>query len=145
MTMYMLHEGEKSLPDKVQVVAAIWADGETFGDAKWVRVILDHRASLALAYQDAIGTLQKGLDENWPVLHCLPRAAPCEGIAVSTGSLRVSGAQFRNCKPTSNKNWAYSAKRNQLGRVVNAENSATVPSVHYFIGDNSRLGCATGR
>jgi hypothetical protein len=65
MTMYLPHAIEKSLPDRVDVVAAIWADGETFGDAKWVKVLLDNRASLALAYEDAIGILQKGLDENW--------------------------------------------------------------------------------
>jgi hypothetical protein len=65
VTMYLPHAIGESLPDKVEVVAAIRADGQTFGDAKWVKVILDNRASLALAYEDAIGILQKGLDENW--------------------------------------------------------------------------------
>ena len=64
-TMYLPHAVGESLPDTVEVVAAIWADGETFGDDKWVRVILNNRASLALAYENAIGMLQKGLDENW--------------------------------------------------------------------------------
>ena len=65
MTMYLPHTVGKSLPDKVEVVAGIWADGETFGEAKWVKTMLDNRASLASAYEDAIGLLQKGLDEKW--------------------------------------------------------------------------------
>jgi hypothetical protein len=64
-TMFLSHAVGESLPDKVEVVAAIWADGESFGDPKWVNVILNGRASLTLAYDDAIGILQKGLDENW--------------------------------------------------------------------------------
>jgi hypothetical protein len=65
MTMYLPHTVGKSLPDKVEVVAGIWASGETFGEAEWVKMILDNRASLALAYEDALGLLQRGLDENW--------------------------------------------------------------------------------
>ena len=64
-TMYLPHAVGESLPDKVEVVAAIWADGETFGDPKWVKVLLHYRASLARAYEDSISMLQKGLDGNW--------------------------------------------------------------------------------
>jgi hypothetical protein len=64
-TMYLPHAIGESFPDKVEVVAATWADGETFGDPKWVKVLLDNRVLLAVAYADAISMLQKGLDENW--------------------------------------------------------------------------------
>jgi hypothetical protein len=65
VTMYLPHAIGESLPDKVEVVAAIWADGQTFGDTKWVKVLLHYRASLARDYEDSISMLQRGLDENW--------------------------------------------------------------------------------
>ena len=52
-------------PDKVEVIAGIWADGETFGQSDWVKHILTAREMLASAYERAASLLQRGLDENW--------------------------------------------------------------------------------
>ena len=65
LTMYLPHKVGGPLPDKVEVVAGIWDDGETFGQTVWVKMLLDHRASLISLYEHAISMLQKGLDENW--------------------------------------------------------------------------------
>ena len=53
------------LPDKVEVVAGVWADGEIFGQPDWVKVILKNREMLASAYEQAATILQQGLDQNW--------------------------------------------------------------------------------
>ena len=63
--MYLPHKVGGPLPDRVEVIAGIWEDGETFGEAVWVKTLLDHRASLTSAYEQAIFMLQKGLNENW--------------------------------------------------------------------------------
>jgi len=63
--MYLPHKVGGPLPDKVEVVAGILDDGETFGQTVWVKMLLDHRASLISLYEHAISMLQKGLDENW--------------------------------------------------------------------------------
>jgi hypothetical protein len=65
MEMYLPHVSPGALPDKVEVVAGIWADGETFGEADWVKELVDRRASLASTYEQAISLLQQGLDQNW--------------------------------------------------------------------------------
>jgi len=52
-------------PDKVEIIAGIWADGETFGESKWVKSILDAREKQAAAYERAANLMQRGLDENW--------------------------------------------------------------------------------
>ena len=53
------------LPDKVEVVAGIWADGETFGSAELVRRILVNRGMRESDYDQAVTFLQQGLDANW--------------------------------------------------------------------------------
>ena len=62
MTMSLPHEVGGPLPDRVEIIAGIWVDGETFGDTKRLQ---DNRNSLATAYQQAISLLQQGLDQNW--------------------------------------------------------------------------------
>ena len=64
-TMYLVKAVGELRPDKIDIVAAIWGDGETFGDEKWLRVLLKYRASLAAGYEEAIDVLQKGQDANW--------------------------------------------------------------------------------
>lgn len=53
------------LPDKVEVVAGIWADGETFGQPAWVRIILRTRAMRAAEFDEASAILKKGLEREW--------------------------------------------------------------------------------
>jgi hypothetical protein len=53
------------LPDKVEVAAGIWADGETFGEVDWVKVILQTRASRASEYEQTTALLRRGLEQNW--------------------------------------------------------------------------------
>jgi hypothetical protein len=61
--------GGSSLPDKVEVIAGIWADGESFGQPEWLSNILKTRAMRASEYDDATAILQKGLDQNWTPNH----------------------------------------------------------------------------
>jgi hypothetical protein len=65
MTMYLPHIGGAPLPDKIEIIAGIWDDGETFGDPAELNLLLNNRTSLALSYEQAIAFLQHGLDENW--------------------------------------------------------------------------------
>jgi len=65
VTLNLPHRVGGPLPDKIEVVAGIWEDGETFGAAVWVKQLLDSRAGFASAYEQAIAFLQRGLDENW--------------------------------------------------------------------------------
>jgi hypothetical protein len=52
-------------PDRLEVVAGAWADGETFGDPELVKTIVKNRETTAAGYEQAIAMLQRGLDENW--------------------------------------------------------------------------------
>ena len=52
-------------PDRIKVIAAVWADGETFGAPASVNLILNNRALRASEYEDAAGILQRGLSQNW--------------------------------------------------------------------------------
>jgi hypothetical protein len=54
-----------ALPDKVEVVAGIWADGKSFGPPKWASDIFKNRALRASENEDAAAILQRGLDQNW--------------------------------------------------------------------------------
>ena len=54
-------------PNKVdvEVIAGIWADGESFGPPKWATNIFNNRALRASENEDAAAILQRGLDQNW--------------------------------------------------------------------------------
>ena len=65
MEMFLPHVSTGPIPNKVEVVAGIWADGETFGEADWVKELVDRRASLASTYEQAISLLQQGLNQSW--------------------------------------------------------------------------------
>jgi hypothetical protein len=54
-----------ALPNKVEVIAGIWADGESFGPPKWASNIFNYRALRASENEDAAAILQRGLDQNW--------------------------------------------------------------------------------
>jgi hypothetical protein len=54
-----------AVPNKVEVIAGIWADGESFGAPKWASDIFNNRALRASQYEDAAAILQRGLDQNW--------------------------------------------------------------------------------
>ena len=53
------------LPDHIKVIAAVWTDGETFGEPASVNLILNVRAARAAEYEDAAVLLQQGLSQNW--------------------------------------------------------------------------------
>ena len=98
-TMYLPHAVGESLPDKVEVVAAIWADGETFGDDKWLKVLLKNRASLASAYEGAIGILQKGMDENWTRIQFLEAVSSKPTAATLAIRNTLGGNRIFDAKP----------------------------------------------
>ncbi|MGC2417468.1 MAG: hypothetical protein WA434_06965 [Candidatus Acidiferrales bacterium] len=62
---YLSHAEGRPLPDKIEVVAGVWADGQTFGQPDWVKIILKARATRAVEYDQAASVLQQGLEENW--------------------------------------------------------------------------------
>ncbi|MGB0062985.1 MAG: hypothetical protein WBP85_00950 [Terracidiphilus sp.] len=57
--------GRSPLPDKIEVTAVVWTDGETFGATSAVNSILNYRATRAAEYEDAAGILEQGLRQNW--------------------------------------------------------------------------------
>ena len=59
------HVDGEPYPDKVEVAAAIWADGTTFGDADYLKHILRGRADLANKFDRVISLLQTGLQQEW--------------------------------------------------------------------------------
>jgi hypothetical protein len=54
-----------ALPNKVEVIAGIWADGKSFGPPKWANDMFKNRALRASENEDAAAILQRGLDQNW--------------------------------------------------------------------------------
>jgi hypothetical protein len=54
-----------SVPNKAEVIAGVWADGESFGQPVWANNIFKNRALRASEYEDAAAILQQGLDQNW--------------------------------------------------------------------------------
>jgi hypothetical protein len=65
ISQYLSHVVGGPLPDKVEVIAGVWADSETFGQLIWVDNILKTRAMRASEYEQAATMLQQGLDQNW--------------------------------------------------------------------------------
>jgi len=65
ISQYLVHAAGSPRPDHVEVIAGIWDDGETFGQAEWVSNILKGRTLLASQYEQAASLLQQGLDQNW--------------------------------------------------------------------------------
>lgn len=65
ISQYLGHRVGGPLPDKLEVIAGVWADGESFGDPDWVKSILKNREAMAADYEQAIAMLQQGLDQNW--------------------------------------------------------------------------------
>jgi hypothetical protein len=63
--LYLPNFGRSPIPDKIEVIAAVWTDGETFGAPAVVNSILNTRALRAAEYEDAAGILQQGLNQNW--------------------------------------------------------------------------------
>jgi hypothetical protein len=65
ISQYLSHVVGGPLPDKVEVISGVWADGGTFGQLIWVDNILKTRAMRASEYEQAATMLQQGLDQNW--------------------------------------------------------------------------------
>jgi hypothetical protein len=61
----LFHVVGAPLPDKDEVIAGIWSDGEPFGQSDWVKIILANRAARVPSYEQEISFLQRGLDQNW--------------------------------------------------------------------------------
>jgi hypothetical protein len=127
ISQYLSHVVGNPLPDKVDVVAGVWADGETFGDSIWVKNILETREMRASAYELAATVLQQGLDQNWTrdqylqAISDKPNSGPIiairstlqanqqfaekpqllrGAIQVLLESFRQKSAQIRKAKPT---------------------------------------------
>jgi hypothetical protein len=65
MAQFLGHAVGGPIPDKVEVLAGVWEDGETFGEPAWVKRILGARQLQANAYGLAITLLRQGAEQNW--------------------------------------------------------------------------------
>jgi hypothetical protein len=65
VSMPLGHIVGQPYPDKVEVAAAVWADGTTYGDADLLKHILRGRASRAQALNQIVLLLQTGLEQEW--------------------------------------------------------------------------------
>ena len=65
MTRYLPHRVGAPLPDRVESVAGIRADGKTFEQTAWIKTLVDNRATLTTAYAQAVSILQDGLSHDW--------------------------------------------------------------------------------
>jgi hypothetical protein len=96
INQHLSHVVGGPLPDKIEVVAGVWADGETFGQPDWVKVILKNREMQASAYEQATSMLQQGLNQNWTrdqymqALSEMPNSVPIHAIR----STLVANQQF---------------------------------------------------
>jgi hypothetical protein len=59
------HPAGGPFPDHMEIVGGIWANGDAFGQAGSVQLILADRKSGAALFDNAASFLQHGLDENW--------------------------------------------------------------------------------
>jgi hypothetical protein len=97
LSQYLSHAVGGPLPDKVQVIAGVWTDGETFGQPDWISLIFKTREMRASAYEQAIAILKQGLDENWNSGQFLqaiaerPNSGPIYGIRSTLLANRQSG------------------------------------------------------
>jgi hypothetical protein len=96
ISQYLSHVVGGPLPDKIEVVAGVWADGETFGNSDWVKVILENREMRATAYEQATILLQRGLDQNWTRDQYLQALSdrPNSGPIYAIRSTLVANQQF---------------------------------------------------
>jgi hypothetical protein len=67
----LVHMGGESYPDKVEVAAAVWADGTTFGRPDQLKRILSNRASRANSLDQVISLVETGIQQDWTRDHFL--------------------------------------------------------------------------
>jgi hypothetical protein len=65
ISMALPHRVGGLFPDKVEVWAAVWVDGSTFGRPELIKLILTNRRMRVQEFQQAIALLQAGLEQNW--------------------------------------------------------------------------------
>ena len=65
MSQSLGHVVGQPFSDKIEISAAIWADGSTYGDPERLKLILSIRVSDLQSYERAISDLQKGIQANW--------------------------------------------------------------------------------
>jgi hypothetical protein len=53
------------IPDKVEIIAGVWADRGSFGEPELANNILKSRAMRASDYEQTAALLQQGLDQHW--------------------------------------------------------------------------------
>jgi hypothetical protein len=61
----LAHVVGQPFSDKIEITAAVWADGGTFGDPEKLKRIFLNRITDLQSYERAISLVQKGLQENW--------------------------------------------------------------------------------
>jgi hypothetical protein len=64
-SLQLAHVAGKPFSSKIEVGAAVWSDGSTFGNPELLRNILSFRAAELRSYERAISFLKRGLERNW--------------------------------------------------------------------------------
>jgi hypothetical protein len=65
VSMPLGHVGGEPNPDKVEVAAAVWADGTTYGSPDQLNRVFSNRAYWANSLSRVISLLQAGLQQEW--------------------------------------------------------------------------------
>jgi hypothetical protein len=65
MSQSLGHAAGQPFSDKIEITAAVWTDGSTFGDPEQLKRIFLNRVADLQSYERAISLTQKGLQENW--------------------------------------------------------------------------------
>jgi hypothetical protein len=105
MTMYLPHGVDAPPTDQVEILAGIWADGETFGDLSKLKVVVNHRVPLASSYEQTIAIVQRGLDENWnrtqylQALRVAPNSPALRFVMIAFRPYKIPDADTTSLKP----------------------------------------------
>jgi hypothetical protein len=131
MTLYLPFTVGGPPPEKVEAVAGIWSDGETFGDPKWVKTLLEGRASTISAYERAISLLQRGLAERWTssqylaALDTQPNGGPSYAVRSTLQANTKQGEDPRRVQRAMQSLLTYFTQT--LAPLLQAKSPASVP------------------
>lgn len=128
MTMPLPHRVDGPIPDKIEITAGIWADGQTFGDASWVKRILDSRAMEVAGYRRAIAILRQGLAQNWTRDQYLAAIGDVRGPVALYGMKRTLEANPHASAPSMQS--LLDSYIKILDRLLQAKPAPAVPTTH---------------
>jgi hypothetical protein len=84
------------LPDRVEVAAAVLADGTTFGRPDLLKAMLDERKMNLKSYDWAVSLLQKGIQEGWTCERYLEEVDRADRFSSSIPGEMIAGTLNAN-------------------------------------------------